>query len=122
MRTADRVLHYARSHEICTLSMGSMAPAKQQQQSGGVSAGSAVLRAQVLQELMTHHAAAAGRDAARLSQEVLPALLERCGDGNTRNKACAADTVAHLAKIPEAGLASLTHIFVRCLPACCATT
>ncbi len=69
---------------------------------------------QALQALMTRHAASAGRDAARLTQELLPTLLERCGDANARNKDRAADTVARLAAIPEAGLVSLTHMFIRC--------
>lgn len=71
----------------------------------------------MVQLVMTQHAAAAGRDASRMAQEVLPALIDRCGDTNLRNKKAALETVAHMASVPEAALASHTHIFVRCT--CC---
>lgn len=69
---------------------------------------------QVVQLVMTQHAAAAGRDASRMAQEVLPALIDRCGDPNLRNRKAALETVAHMASVPEAALATHTHIFVRC--------
>lgn len=76
--------------------------------------GSVLVAAQqVAAALLRAHGAAAGRDAARLVQELLPVLLDRAGDANARISKGVEDAVAVLAEVPEAALASHTGAFVR---------
>lgn len=64
--------------------------------------------------LLGVHGEAAGRDASRFTADVLPALVDRCGDSNQRTSKTAIETIVAVASIHGAGLATHTHLLVRC--------
>ena len=73
----------------------------------------AVYLHQATAELLKTHGAAAGRDASRLTAELLPVLLERCGDANARISNGVEDTILVLAGVPDAAVAAHTAPFLR---------
>lgn len=68
---------------------------------------------QATAELLKAHGAAAGRDASRLTAELLPVLLERCGDANARISKGVEDTISALAGVPDAAVAAHTAPLLR---------
>lgn len=74
---------------------------------------SVVSSLQATAALLATHGAAAGRDAARLTAELLPVLLERCGDANARISKGVEDTISALTGVPDAAVAAHTAPFLR---------
>lgn len=62
---------------------------------------------------MAVHGEAAGREASRFTADVLPALVDRCGDSNQRTSKTSIETIVAVASIPDAGLATHTHLLVK---------
>lgn len=54
------------------------------------------------------------RELSKGVSELLPALVERAGESNSRLKDAALEAVRQLAALPEAGLKHMTTVIVKC--------
>ena len=72
---------------------------------------------QVLRAALAARGAIIGsRELSKGVSELLPALVERAGESNSRLKDAALEAVRQLAALPEAGLKHMTAAIVKCAP------